>query len=195
MPARPVLARDLRCAVSFHPFAQRAGDRGGHWHRGFHTPSFDCRRAGRRRVVRAAGHLAGADPRNDAHPILPGSISRHGEQCLRIPALDRAFVMIDEPQIIDPQVWNVFLRAGGPHAAERMPSAPHDGHTPATPMGARRGTGAAGRVATHFRPVCDSGNRRAVGRRAHRSRVSRPLCGERQRRVDPEHRRRRGRGL
>jgi CRISPR-associated endonuclease/helicase Cas3 len=33
------------------------------------------------------------------------------QECLRIPALDRAFVFIDEPQIIDAAVWSAFLRA------------------------------------------------------------------------------------
>ncbi len=33
------------------------------------------------------------------------------QQCLRIPALDGAFVFIDEPQIVDPVVWSAFLRA------------------------------------------------------------------------------------
>ena len=32
------------------------------------------------------------------------------EQCLRIPALDGAFLFIDEPQIVDVTVWNLFLR-------------------------------------------------------------------------------------
>jgi CRISPR-associated endonuclease/helicase Cas3 len=36
---------------------------------------------------------------------------RRAQQCLRIPALDGAFVLVDEPQIIDPQVWNLFLKA------------------------------------------------------------------------------------
>ncbi|MCY2987659.1 MAG: CRISPR-associated endonuclease Cas3'', partial [Planctomycetota bacterium] len=33
------------------------------------------------------------------------------QQCLRIRALHRAFLFIDEPQIVDTKVWNVFLRA------------------------------------------------------------------------------------
>ncbi len=33
------------------------------------------------------------------------------QQCLRRPALDGAFVLIDEPQIIGKEVWNLFLRA------------------------------------------------------------------------------------
>ncbi len=33
------------------------------------------------------------------------------QECLRIPALDAAFVFIDEPQVVDPQVWCAFLRA------------------------------------------------------------------------------------
>jgi CRISPR-associated helicase Cas3 len=33
------------------------------------------------------------------------------QQCLRIPALDGAFVFIDEPQIVAPPVWSAFLRA------------------------------------------------------------------------------------
>ena len=33
------------------------------------------------------------------------------QQCLRIPALDDSFLLIDEPQIIDPTVWNLFLKA------------------------------------------------------------------------------------
>lgn len=33
------------------------------------------------------------------------------QECLRIPALDEAFVFIDEPQIVDVQVWCAFLRA------------------------------------------------------------------------------------
>lgn len=33
------------------------------------------------------------------------------QQCLRRPALDSAFVLIDEPQIIGKEVWNLFLRA------------------------------------------------------------------------------------
>ena len=33
------------------------------------------------------------------------------QECLRIPALDGAFVFIDEPQVVDPQVWCAFLRA------------------------------------------------------------------------------------
>lgn len=33
------------------------------------------------------------------------------QDCLRIPALDGAFVFIDEPQIVDPAVWCAFLRA------------------------------------------------------------------------------------
>jgi CRISPR-associated helicase Cas3/CRISPR-associated endonuclease Cas3-HD len=36
---------------------------------------------------------------------------RRAQQCLRIPALDEAFLLVDEPQIIDPQVWNLFLKA------------------------------------------------------------------------------------
>ncbi len=41
------------------------------------------------------------------------------QQCLRIPALDRAFVFIDEPQIINPAVWSAFLRALGVVAGQR----------------------------------------------------------------------------
>jgi CRISPR-associated endonuclease/helicase Cas3 len=33
------------------------------------------------------------------------------QQCLRIPALDQAFLLVDEPQILDPAVWNLFLKA------------------------------------------------------------------------------------
>lgn len=33
------------------------------------------------------------------------------QECLRIPALDQAFVFIDEPQIVDVTVWSAFLRA------------------------------------------------------------------------------------
>ena len=33
------------------------------------------------------------------------------QECLRIDALHRAFIIIDEPQIVDTGVWNVFLRA------------------------------------------------------------------------------------
>ena len=33
------------------------------------------------------------------------------QQCLRIPALDGAFLFIDEPQIVAPAVWSAFLRA------------------------------------------------------------------------------------
>ena len=33
------------------------------------------------------------------------------QECLRIPALDGAFVFIDEPQIINATVWSAFLRA------------------------------------------------------------------------------------
>jgi CRISPR-associated endonuclease/helicase Cas3 len=33
------------------------------------------------------------------------------QQCLRRPALDGAFLLIDEPQIIGKEVWNLFLRA------------------------------------------------------------------------------------
>jgi CRISPR-associated endonuclease/helicase Cas3 len=36
---------------------------------------------------------------------------RRAQQCLRIPALDDAFLFIDEPQIVDVTVWNLFLRA------------------------------------------------------------------------------------
>jgi hypothetical protein len=36
---------------------------------------------------------------------------RRAQQCLRIPALDDAFLFIDEPQIVDVNVWNLFLRA------------------------------------------------------------------------------------
>src|SRR5208337_1646532 len=41
------------------------------------------------------------------------------QQCLRIPALDRAFVFIDEPQIINPAVWSAFLRAMAVVAGQR----------------------------------------------------------------------------
>jgi CRISPR-associated endonuclease/helicase Cas3 len=33
------------------------------------------------------------------------------QQCLRIPALDETFILVDEPQILDPSVWNLFLKA------------------------------------------------------------------------------------
>lgn len=33
------------------------------------------------------------------------------QQCVRIPALDNAFLFIDEPQIVNPTVWCAFLRA------------------------------------------------------------------------------------
>jgi CRISPR-associated endonuclease Cas3-HD len=33
------------------------------------------------------------------------------QQCLRRPALDGAFILVDEPQIIGKEVWNLFLRA------------------------------------------------------------------------------------
>ena len=35
---------------------------------------------------------------------------RRAQQCLRIPALDQAFLFIDEPQIVEVNVWNLFLR-------------------------------------------------------------------------------------
>jgi CRISPR-associated endonuclease/helicase Cas3 len=41
------------------------------------------------------------------------------QECLRIPALDEAFVFIDEPQIVDVQVWCAFLRAMAVAAAQR----------------------------------------------------------------------------
>ena len=36
---------------------------------------------------------------------------QRAQDCLRIPALDRAFLFIDEPQILQPSVWAPFLRA------------------------------------------------------------------------------------
>jgi CRISPR-associated helicase Cas3/CRISPR-associated endonuclease Cas3-HD len=36
---------------------------------------------------------------------------RRAQQCLRIPALDHAFILVDEPQIVNPMVWNLFLKA------------------------------------------------------------------------------------
>src|SRR5207244_3087769 len=36
---------------------------------------------------------------------------RRAQECLRIPALDAAFVFIDEPQAIEPSIWCAFLRA------------------------------------------------------------------------------------
>jgi CRISPR-associated helicase Cas3/CRISPR-associated endonuclease Cas3-HD len=36
---------------------------------------------------------------------------RRAQECLRIPALDEAFVFIDEPQAIEPNIWCAFLRA------------------------------------------------------------------------------------
>jgi CRISPR-associated endonuclease/helicase Cas3 len=33
------------------------------------------------------------------------------QECLRIPALEKAFIFIDEPQIVDAKVWCAFLRA------------------------------------------------------------------------------------
>ena len=36
---------------------------------------------------------------------------RRAQQCLRAPALNQAFLLIDEPQIVDVRVWNLFLRA------------------------------------------------------------------------------------
>ena len=41
------------------------------------------------------------------------------QQCLRRPALDGAFVLIDEPQIIGKEVWNLFLRRSPWPAASR----------------------------------------------------------------------------
>jgi hypothetical protein len=41
------------------------------------------------------------------------------QQCLRIPALDRAFIFIDEPQIIDPAIWSALLRAIAVVATQR----------------------------------------------------------------------------
>lgn len=41
------------------------------------------------------------------------------QECLRIPALDEAFVFIDEPQIVDVQVWCAFLRAMAVVARQR----------------------------------------------------------------------------
>jgi CRISPR-associated helicase Cas3 len=36
---------------------------------------------------------------------------KRAQECLRIPALDNAFIFIDEPQIISPANWSAFLRA------------------------------------------------------------------------------------
>jgi CRISPR-associated endonuclease/helicase Cas3 len=33
------------------------------------------------------------------------------QECLRIPALDHAFIFIDEPQVVEPRIWSAFLRA------------------------------------------------------------------------------------
>jgi CRISPR-associated endonuclease/helicase Cas3 len=41
------------------------------------------------------------------------------QECLRIPALENAFVFIDEPQIVDPGVWCAFLRALAVAAGQR----------------------------------------------------------------------------
>jgi len=41
------------------------------------------------------------------------------QECLRIPALDGAFVFIDEPQIVNVKVWCAFLRAMAVVAGER----------------------------------------------------------------------------
>lgn len=89
---------------------------------------------------------------------------RRAQQCLRIPALDQAFLLIDEPQIVDMQVWNLFLRSLAVVLGERRGQALLSTATLPPPSD---GLG--------FYPVALAAANRVGGRAADRYRIHSPV--------------------
>ncbi|WP_188818075.1 CRISPR-associated helicase Cas3' [Calditerricola satsumensis] len=44
------------------------------------------------------------------HQLFRALFPRRAQHTLRVPALENAFVLLDEPQMLDPRVWNVLLQ-------------------------------------------------------------------------------------
>ena len=107
--------------VHQHPLAGRAGDRAGDRPAGLPSPPpLDPGQGGATEggpaargppALRLARHLAGPDRRHHLQPTLPWPVPARAQECLAIPALEGAFIFIDEPQIVDVTVWCAFLRA------------------------------------------------------------------------------------